>query len=192
MKAVHVTPTRNLESIKANGIFRAKPLLDQYAELMKRDYDDYDPERGLVFAFPLDLNVEKWFSHFAYWKVWGNPRNQCIIDHYDTRELYDKMNEIGPAVFSHIIPADEHLSAILIDIPDSIFHGWYHHAQHHDMNPIWNDMEERHEHNDKPLVLLNYDVQPACIKSIIGTVETILSKSGKIDIMLNMKREKSL
>jgi hypothetical protein len=193
MKAVHITPTRNLESIKAQGIFRAVPLLDQYARLMERDYKSYDPERGLVFAFALDMNVIKWFKDFAYWKVWGTPRNECITNHwFDPPEKFDKLQEIGPPAFSHITPKDEHLSAVLIDIPDNRFYGWYYHAQNHTMNSHWADMEERYEHNTKPLVLINYDVQPDCIRSTIGTAETVLSKSGKVDILLNMTREKLL
>lgn len=187
MKAIHITPTRNIESIKAQGIFRAVPLLDQYTRLMKRDYKDYDPERGLVFAFPLDLNLAKWMKDFAYWKVWGNPRNECIRDQWDSHELFDKLLEIGPAAFSHIIPKDEHLTALLIDIPDNPLYGWYHHAQYHDMNTHWNDMETRYEHNDKPLVLINFDVSPDQVIKQIGTVETVLSKSRKVDTIINLK-----
>ena len=81
MKAIHITPTRNLKSIMANGIFRSPPVLNQYNKIMIEDYgEDYDPKKGLVFSFPLDDHEEKWFKHFAYWKVWGNPRNLASDD----------------------------------------------------------------------------------------------------------------
>jgi len=186
MKAVHVTPTRNIESILANGILRSPPILDQYNEVMSRDYDDYDPGKGLVFGFTTD-HTERWIRHFAYWKVWGNPRNIAIGKYW--LEKWDDLLEIGPSAFSNIEYKDEHLTAILIDIPDLNFYGWYLHQQSHTMNPHWADMEERYEHNDKPLVLINYDVPPKYIKNIIGTAETTLTKAGKVDILLNMKRK---
>jgi hypothetical protein len=103
--------------------------------------------------------------------------------------MWDRLRETGPSAFRSIIPAPEHLTALVIDIPDHDRYGWYRHQQDHAMNPQWNDMEERYEHNDKPLVLINYNVKPSCIKYQIGTAETVLSKSGKVDIMMSMKRK---
>lgn len=185
MKAVHVTLTRNLESIRANGIFRTPPVLDQYNEVMARDYEDYDPKVGLVFGFLLDDHEEKWFKHFAYWKVWGNPRNLAIGDF----EHWDRVLETGPSIFKNVPYTDAHLTAMIIDIPYNDLYGHYLHCQSYDMNPQWNDMEERYEHNDKPLALINYKVPPSCIKCLIGTAETVLTKTGKVDIIVNMKRK---
>jgi hypothetical protein len=190
MEAVHVTPTRNLPSIMANGIHRVPPVLYQYDDVMARDYgSEYDPKKGLVFSFTLDDHEEKWFQHFVYWKVWGNPRNLAIGPICNAGN-WDRLKETGPSAFSQIIPEQEHLTALVIDIPDHHLYGWYHHCQSHDMAPHWNDMQEKHEHNDKPLVLINYDVPPSCIKYQIGTAETALSKAGKIDIMMSMKKRK--
>jgi hypothetical protein len=188
MKAVHITPTRNVPSIIANGIHRSPPILHQYNDVMVRDYDDYDPEKGLVFCFVLDDYEEKWFQHFAYWKVWGNPRNIVlggVIDVWD----HDRFYNSNPSIFKGIIPAAEHLTALVIDIPDHDLYGWYLHAQSHAMQKHWHDMEEKYEHNDKPLVLINYDVPPSAIKYSIGCAETNLSKSGKVDIIMSMKRK---
>lgn len=167
-----------------NGIYRSPPILYQYDDVMSRDYGKkYDPNKGLVFAFTLDDHEEKWFQHFAYWKVWGNPRN-LTIPHWDWHRLL----ETGPSAFKNIIPEAIHLTAFVIDIPDHYLYGWYHHCQKHNMQRHWHDMEEKYEHNDKPLVLINYDVPPASIKYQIGTAETILSKAGKVDIIMSMKR----
>jgi hypothetical protein len=188
MEAVHITPTRNIPSIMANGILRSPPILTQYNKVMSRDYGaEYDPKVGLVFGFTLDDHEEKWFQHFAYWKVWGNPRN-IAVGNMDW-EYWNRLLETGPSAFRSIIPEAEHLTALVIDVPDHPKYGWYTHAQDHNMNRHWNDMEERYEHNDKPLVLINYDVKPSCIKYQIGTAETGLSKAGKIDITMSMKRK---
>ena len=46
-------------------------------------------------------------------------------------------------------------------------------------------MDERYEHDDKPLVLLNYDVPSCKIKKVIGNVESFYEK-GKINITLDI------
>lgn len=188
MNVIHITPSRNVESIRVNGILRSVPLLDQYARLMDEDYPgEYDSERGLVFAFPVDFNIAKWIKDFAYWKVWGNPRNECIKADYDSPEAYDKLLEIGPAAFAHIIPADEHLTALEIEIPDNPLYGSYLHRQAHDMSKCWHDMDTRYEHTTKPLALINFDIDPGCIIGQVGTIETVLSKTGKVDTIINLK-----
>lgn len=187
MEAVHVTPTRNMESILSSGIFRRPPILHQYDTVMKRDYGSaYDQKKGMVFAFTLDDHEQKWFEHFAYWKVWGNPRNIAIENWLGD---WDRLLDTGPQAFNNIIPEPEHLTAFVIEIPDNDLYGWYFHCQKHNMDTHWNNMEERYEHNNKPLVLINYDVPPSAIKYIIGTAETVLSKAGKIDIIMSMKRK---
>jgi hypothetical protein len=55
------------------------------------------------------------------------------------------------------------------------------------MNPHWQDMDTRYEHNDKPLVLINYDVKPSAIKEIIGTANIDVKRNKKIDVNVNMK-----
>ncbi len=57
MDVLHITQTKNVPSIMKNGIFRSKPLLSQYEEVMKEDYgSDYDCEKGLIFGFPENIN----------------------------------------------------------------------------------------------------------------------------------------
>jgi hypothetical protein len=188
LKAVHVTKTRNLNSILRHGIIRNKPLLEQYEETMIKDYgSDYDLEKGLVFGFAYDDTEERMFKHFVYWDMWGKPRNEMtiLVDY----KIFCEMNEIGPKVFSHIQPREESYTAILIEVPDNPLYGWYRHQQSHDMNPIWNNMEERYEHYDKRLVLINYDVSSSCIKGVLGTSNGIVNKNNKIDVFMNMKKK---
>ena len=187
MEAVHITPTKNVPSIIANGIHRSPPLLRQYNKTMADDYGDkYDPKKGLVFAFHLDGHEEKWFRHFAYWKVWGNPRNIELGKYLDD---WDRFYETGPEIFKNLVLSSEHLTALVISIPDVVYYEWYCHAQFHNMQRHWNDMEEKYEHNDKPLALINYDVPASSIKYLIGTAEINLSKAGKVDIIMSMKRK---
>jgi hypothetical protein len=188
MKAVHVTKTQNLNSIFKSGIFRNKPLLEQFEETMQKDYGSkYDAERGLVFSFAYDDTEERFFNHFVYWDMWGKPRNE-LLTVVDDKTYWD-MNEVGPKAFSHIQPIEESYTAILIEIPDHPLYGWYQHQQSHDMNPVWIDMEERYEHNDKSLVLINYDIHPSCIKGVLGTANGMVNKEKKIDVFMNMKKK---
>jgi len=45
-------------------------------------------------------------------------------------------------------------------------------------------MDVRYEHDDKPLTLMNYDVEINRIKKIIGTAESSITKKNKIDVSL--------
>jgi hypothetical protein len=188
MKAVHVTKTRSLNSILKYGIIRSKPLLTHYEDLMKKDYgSEYAIERGLVFSFAYDDAEEKFFNHFVYWDMWGKPRNELLTD-IDYKTYWD-MNEVGPKVFSRVQPIEESYTAILIEIPDHPLYDRYMHQQSHDMSPVWADMEKRYEHNDKSLVLINYDVHPRYIKGVLGTANGMVNKEKKIDVFMNMKKK---
>jgi len=83
-----------------------------------------------------------------------------------------------------IIPL--YFSVVLIDIPNHSLYDRYCHQQSNCMAPHWNDMDTRFEHNDKPLVLVNYDITPDRIKKVIGTGESTISKKNKIDISLKI------
>lgn len=188
MKVIHITPTRKVKSIIKHGIKRSKPTLFQYEDVMIKDYGDtYDPERGLVCTINLDFHIERYFKHFAYWRIWGKPRNKVITDHWSTVESFNKLMEIGPKAFSHVVPMEDSFIALLVKIPFNPLQDRYIHEQSHRMNPQWHDMEERYEHNDMPLNLINYDINPKCIQGSIGTATTNIRKDGKIDVFTSMK-----
>lgn len=185
MDVIHITPERNLKSIFKNGVLRNKPLLDQYNDVMKRQYGDkYDKEKGLVFCFPEEtIFRDKYIKDFSYWKVWGNVRNKILttFDYYK----FIKYQEDGYKIFSKVVPELGKLSILLLDIDYEDFFSYYFHVQNHIMGPYWVDMDERYEHNDKPLVLVNYDIKPNRIKKVIGSVESFYD-NGKINITLNI------
>jgi hypothetical protein len=186
MDILHITQTKNVPSIIKNGIFRSKPLLPQYDEVMKEDYgSNYDCEKGLVFGFPENINQRnRYIKDFFYWKTWGEKRNIFLDDcDYDQ---FTKCQEIGSDVFSHIKITPVYFSVILINIPYHPLYGWYQHEQSHTMNVFWSNMDTRYEHNDKPLVLINYDIKPDKIKKVIGIGESTLNRNNKINVSLKI------
>lgn len=186
MDVLHITQTKNVPSIMENGIFRSKALLPQYDELMKEDYgSNYDCEKGLVFGFPENINQRnRYIKDFFYWKTWGEKRN-IFLNNCDY-DQFTKCREIGPDVFSHIKITPVSFSVILINIPYRPLYGWYQHEQSHTMNVHWSNMDTRYEHNDKPLVLINYDIKPDRIKKVIATGESTLNRNNKINVSLKI------
>lgn len=186
MDIIHITPTRNINSIFNSKILRRKPLLPKINEVMESYYgDEYDQSKGLVFGFPEHVyNRDKLIKDFVYWKTWGNDRN-IFLDKYSDKAFIEVQNE-GLNLFSHIIPKMEHFSVLLLDIDYEPFFDYYCHKQANDMCSFWSDMDTRYEHDDKPLTLMNYDININKIKKIIGTAESIIMRKNKIDVSLNI------
>jgi len=182
IEAVHITPTKNIPSILKNGILRSKPILDTYNDVMKNEYGNkYNPEKGLVFGFPEGhFKRDKFIKDFFYWKTWGNPRNILITKTTDNQ--YDNIQNIGINIFNNLRIKPDHFSVVLIEVNNDPIFKKYVHCQSHYMGPLWTDMDEKYEHDDKPLTLINYDIPPNLIKGIIATGETYFSKNGKIKV----------
>jgi hypothetical protein len=190
MKAVHITRYNHIEGIKKHGIKRGIPLLSQYDKLMKKDYRaKYDPKKGLVFAIGLDSNIERFVKDFAYWDMWGKPRNIAIKDNWcDTYKEFDILREMGTKAFSSIPLSTNLYIPLLIEVPDHpLYDGWYKHQQSNDMEVHWNNMDTRYEHNDKPLVLINHDVPVKNIICRIGTASTSVWRNNRINVSVHMK-----
>ena len=185
MDVLHLTPERNISSIMKNGVLRSKPLLTQYNGVMESLYGDkYDKNKGLVFCFPEGISKrDKYIKDFCYWKTWGDIRNRCLesLDWED----FIKYQELGYKFFNRVKPPLQRLKVLLLDIKFEDFFTHYRHMQTHLMSNYWTDMDERYEHGEKPLVLVNYDIKPERIKRVIGTVESFCEK-GKINITLDI------
>jgi len=186
MDILHITPSENIKSIMGSKIFRRKPILSVFDNIMENEYGpDYDKKKGLVFGFPESItNRDKIIKDFAYWKTWGQPRNVFLLK-YDDKE-YEELQEKGVKIFLHIKPKSTYFSILLLDIQYEQLFDVYIHQQSADMSPLWVDMDARYEHNDKPLVLINYDIEAIKIKSIIGTVQSIVTKEYKINTLLHI------
>lgn len=185
MDVLHITPEKNMDSIFKYGILRNKPLLLQYNEIMEELYgNEYDIERGLVFCFPEEVSRrDKFIKDFSYWKAWGDVRNR-ILDQFSYEEFI-KYQEIGCNFFSDVKPKLERLKILLLDIEYEDFFTYYKHAQFHSMRNYWTNMDGRYEHDDKPLVLVNYDIKPSKIKRVVGSVESFYER-GNINITLDI------
>jgi len=75
---------------------------------------------------------------------------------------------------------------LLLDIPHEPMFDKYIHCQASDMSEYWADMDTRYEHNDKPLTLINNDIEVVNIKRVIGTAYTTIKRKEKIDVSLNL------
>ncbi len=186
MDVLHITQTKNIPSIMKNGIKRSIPLLSQYNRVMEEDYgENYDKDKGLVFGIPENLDRrDKYIKDFFYWKTWGDVRNIFLKD--TDCDQYDKWQDEGPKVFSHLKMSAIGFSVLLVDIPFVWTYNAYRHAQSVEMGVLWKDMNVKYEHYNKPLVLVNYDIEPDRIKKVIGTGESKISRNNEIDISLKI------
>ena len=185
MDILHITQTKNINSIMKHGIKRCKPLLSKFNDVMEEEYGtDYDKERGLVFCFPEGTaRRDKYIKDFFYWKTWGDDRNR-FIDKNEAK--YYDMLEDGPKTFSHLKFQSLHFSILLLDLPQNMVLDRIYHSQTTDMSPLWSDMDTRYEHYWKPLILINYDIESKHIKRIIGTGKSIVEKNDKINTTLQI------
>lgn len=186
MEVLHITPSENIKSIVRSKVFRRTPLLPVFNDIMESEYgSNYDKEKGLIFGFPEGINHrDRIIRDFVYWKIWGDDRNRFLSE-YDDKE-YENLQNRGTDLFSHIKPKSKHFSVLLLEIQHEELFDVYMHHQSSDMGPLWVDMDTRYEHNDKPLVLINYDVEVNKIKRIIGTVQSIVTKENKINTLLQI------
>jgi len=186
MEVLHVTQTRNVKRIYSSKLYRNKPILPIYNTVMENYYGmTYDKSKGLVFAFPEAIyNRNKIIKDFIYWKVWGNQRN-LLLAKYSYDEYYENLNN-GIKVFSHLTVKEDSFSVLLLDIEYEKLFSMHRHVQNADMGPYWVDMDIRYEHDDKPLVLLNYDIEPIKIKRIVGTAKVNIKRKNKVDVSLRI------
>lgn len=185
MDVLHITPTRNLKSIMRSKIFRSKPILSQYDDIMQYYYPtEYDAEKGLVFGFPETIkHRDRIIKDFIYWKTWGEDRNKILCSLKD-EEFINLQNE-GLKIFSHLKLKRCHYSILLLDIDHEPLFDYYLHEQSA-AGEFFKDMDVRYEHNDKPLVLMNYDVPKCRIKRVFGTAESFINKRNKIDVTIRV------
>ena len=185
MDILHVTQTKNVDSIMKHGIQRCKPLLDQYDDVMEKEYgSDYDKDRGLVFCIPEGtVRRDKYLKDFFYWKTWGDDRNRFMDKYWDK---IDDLREDGPKTFSRIKSQSLYFSILLITLPTETILDRHCHAQFNSMGPLWKDMDTRYEHYSKPLALVNYDIESKYIKRVVGTGQSIVTKDNKINTLLRI------
>ena len=192
MEVLHITPTKNINSIRLSRINRSTPILPIYNTIMKDYYGEmYNKDKGLVFAFPENHNRrDKFIKDFVYWKMWGEPRN-IILDKFNSND-YEENKNVGFKIFSKLKIIDCDFSILLLNIEYEEIFDYYLHQQDYQMSEYWLDMDMRYEHNDKPLVLVNYDIPVKNILGILGTASGIVKRKNKIDVSLNIGKLKCL
>jgi hypothetical protein len=185
MKAIHISPKKNFDSIMENGILRSSPLLTQYNDIMKKQHGkNYDKNIGLVFCFPCDIDRrDKYTQDFGYWKCWGDPRNRKTNNY--TWKQWTLANDIGCKFFDDLKISSEIFSVFEVEVEYETFFEQYVHVQNREMNPIWSNMQHEFEHRNKPLVLLNYNISPECIREI-GTMDVYFDKQNNIKTRLRI------
>ena len=189
MDVLHVSLSSNTASIMRGGIKRYRPLLPQFERLMNEELKErYSEAEGLVFTFPeAVLKRDKYLKDFAYWKVWGDPRNKMLFE-YEKRNIpHEALQEGGTYIFDGIIPQEKEFTIFKATLDNEVVVECIH-SQNAFMNgnPYWLDMDSRYEHEDKHLILVNETIL-VCKVEIIGRMWTIVSQSGKrVDVALNI------
>jgi len=190
MDVLHVSLNSNREKILKEGVKRRPPFLDQFTDLMVTSLKGkYSKKNGLVFTFPEACPYrDKYLRDFVYWKVWGHPRN-LLLDKLGLKDMdymteWADLKEKGPTIFNRIIPREEEFVIFKINLNNELIVECLH-GQYTTMSPLWSDMDSRYEHNDKPLVLVNEDIEPQKIK-VIGRIQTIVSHSHRVDVILDI------
>jgi len=122
---LHVTPSRNIESIMKYGIKRSVPLLPSFSNLMvKTIKNKYEKDKGLVFTIPESIQRrDKYLKDFTYWKQWGNPRNLYLsklgVEKMKNEKYYELLDK-GPSIFKYIEFKEEIFSIIECKITNEI------------------------------------------------------------------------
>lgn len=186
MKVLHISPSKNTESILKYGILKSSPFLSQFKEFLERHLGEkYNHKEGVIFSIPEDvLTRDKYIKDFVYWKVWGHPRN-VLLDTLYKKYYYADILDSGPSIFKFIKPEEEEFTIFEADIDDKFTTVSCIHGQFHNMSSLWNDMDNRYEHIDKPLVLINDNI-PSYKLKIIGQARTLSNKNGIIDVSLSI------
>ena len=121
-----------------------------------------------------------------YWKAWGDPRNDYIsIDHLPEGQ-WDEIRNTGPQYFSHIKPKGKNLTIFELEgfSWSKSFCRW-HQQSHHMGGTIWDNMDERFEHNDKLVYVFNKTIKPEHIK-VIGEATIEFNRCEKANIRLKV------
>ena len=183
-EVLHITPTRNVLSIKKFGVRGTKPLLPQFEEYVNEYIKDYDKKVGLIFTTVEGQNLQnKYLKDFVYWRTWGNPRNK-ILDKLSV-EGWEKVYNIGSSFFKNLVPVEERFTILSVSVYDDTKSTICVHNQSvgkEGMNHLFGNMDPQYEHNDKVLMLFN---QPLFQFKVVGVMNVTVKRNSKISISLN-------
>ena len=183
-EVLHITPTRNIPSIEKYGIQCTKPLLPQFEEYANYYIKDYDKSVGLIFTTIEGQNLQdKYLKDFAYWRTWGNPRNE-ILDKLSTKG-WEEVYNIGSSFFKYLRPVEEHFTILSIDVFDDTKSTICVHNQFvgkDGMIHLFENMDPQYEHNDKVLMLFN---QPLFQFKVVGVMSVTVKRNNHIFVSLN-------
>jgi len=190
MKLLHITESKNISPIKEKGILGAVPSLPHHREWLEGHYgEEKVKNNGCIYTIPEYLiQRDRYLKDFAYWKVWGQPRNERLKEltesknykywhwgEYNTDTCKDiKIEEKCFKILEFIISEKRYSScAEAIHIQD--------HCEK--ANKYWDNMDSRYEHDDKLMPVLLGD---KVIKNwkIIGKMQVYNGK--KINILLTI------
>lgn len=168
---IHVSPRANRESILRLGLVpHYSPLPNHTRRFRKR--------KGWLKVIYLCRvtkgTLPKFAQDFAYWKVWGSPRNKLL--HRFHKGPRKKANP-SPAIHDRL-----RLNPIEFDVyqirPKGIGTDFYSllHSQnttggHSTLGPSFANMDENYCHIDRPTVIVGKPVPPDCLR-LVGRVET--------------------
>jgi len=158
MKLLHVTNTRNLNSIIGNGLLPTNIELDGHWET----FSEFLTQRKCVYLWNAETyRNDKFIRDLIYTKMFIHPRNRLFkqketeienngLDIYDS-ELYPDMKKLGGT----LIGDDERFTVLELDSEDIDYWGWWEHVQEPSDNRFdtASFMDDKYAHNDKKLYI---------------------------------------
>lgn len=184
IEVIHITQKRNIESIMEKGLITTPPLLHHHEDKARIDFDNYN-ENGLIYTIQADTNrLDKYIRDTIYWDTWGKPRNKHL-GIFDTDKEWNEGLNIGTKIFKNLRIKPENYYILLLNIEEYIERVYWKHSQTNNMSEYWLDMQSEYEHHNKPLVILNRNLDRNYI-SIVGTAETYIKRNHIIGTRLNI------
>jgi len=142
MNCIHITDSRNLNSIKKFGLLPTKSFL--HADRMKRSFQT----DKVIYLMLLESKsrASKFIKDFIYCKLWIHPRirfmrKNKVNSRTEEEKVYNYKFELEQKIFSilfiNFIPKKKWIETI------------------HEQSNFFGqkDIDERYTHNDKPLVI---------------------------------------
>ncbi len=184
MKLLHVTHSKNINSIIRNGLLPSYINLDGHWD----EFQYYLSERGCVYLWDAETYKNgKYVRDLIYTKMFIHPRNKLIgerenelielgLDVWD-EELYFDFKKIGKG----LVGDTGRFVMLEIDADDVKLHGSWQHVQepHDDKFGSTVMMDDNYAHNDKKIYIVEQPINFKHIK-IVEEVQVRKYKNHKL------------
>lgn len=184
MKLLHVTDTKNVNSIIKNGLLPSHVEHDGHWEIFQR----YLMQRNCVYLWDAETyGNEKFIRDMIYCKMFIHPRNKFFkqreveieengLDYWDD-DLYPDFRKFGSA----LVGDSTSYSVLEIDQRDVEVHGGWRHVQEpcSNKNSTTTVMDDKYAHDDKNIYVSGSSINFNSI-AIVEEVQVRKYKNNKL------------